>query len=366
MNEHESEKLAGILTAKGYVPAEKKEDAGMIVLNTCCIRESAESRIIAHIGALKTLARKNPELVVIVCGCMSQQDGMEASLRQKFPFISIVLGTHNIDRLGEYLDEFLEGRKYLNRVVSGSGTITEGTPVLREANTNAWVNIMYGCNNFCSYCIVPYVRGRERSREARDILAEVSELAKSGKYKTMTLLGQNVNSYGKDLEQKISFAGLIRQAAEIAPNQTICFMTSHPKDFSDELIRTIAAVPNISKSIHLPVQSGSNAVLRAMNRGYTREDYITLTQKIFKSIPDAAITTDIIVGFPGETDEDYLQTEELVKLIQFNSAFIFMYSKRSGTVAAKLDGQIPIAVKRRRIHRLQEIQIQISRNKRGK
>ena len=363
MNVHESEKLAGMLQTRGLESTEKTDDADVIVFNTCCIRESAESRIVGHIGALKKLARNKPNLIIAICGCMSQQVGMAEMLYKKFPFISIVFGTHNIDEFGNMLDEYRKELKYIERVLGSETKIKEGTPVSREASNNAWVNIMYGCNNFCTYCIVPHVRGRERSREVEDILSEVQELAKTKQYTTITLLGQNVNSYGHDLTNKITFSQLLSQAAAIAPKLTFNFMSSHPKDFSEELIDTIKNTPNISRSIHLPVQSGSNKVLTAMNRKYTREHFIALVGKVRAAIPDADITTDIIVGFPGENDADYLDTENLVKAIKFNSAFIFMYSKRKGTVAACLEEQVPIAVKRARIRNLQEIQKEISRTK---
>ena len=363
MNVHESEKLAGILTARGFSPTENNEEADVIVFNTCCIRESAESRVMGHIGALKRLAHNKPNLIIAVCGCMSQQSGMEQTLYKKFPFISIVLGTHNIDDFGEFLDEYQQNLKYMGRVLNAEDGIREGTPIARAPDTNAWINITYGCNNFCTYCIVPYVRGRERSREACDILAEARELIATKKYKTLTLLGQNVNSFGKDLPKPITFARLLEQVAALDRKVIIQFMTSHPKDFSDELIELIAKTPNISRSIHLPVQAGSSKTLKAMNRGYTREHYVALVERVRNGIPDADITTDIIVGFPGETDDDYQETEDLVKQIEFNSAFIFMYSKRKGTPAATMDGQVPIDIKRQRIHRLQAVQKEITRKK---
>ena len=359
MNVHESEKLAGILETKGYKPTKTAEDADVVVFNTCCIRESAEQHIMGNIGAIKPIKAKNPNLIVAVCGCMSQQEKMAENLKKKFPFINIIFGANNIEFFGEYLDDFKEQRKFQSRVLKDQDYIDNPnkSPIVRDDPFNAYVNIMYGCNNFCTYCIVPYVRGREQSRPKDEIIKEVKDLLKIGQYKSITLLGQNVNSYGNDFEDKsVNFPKLLAEIAELDGDFELKFMSSHPKDLSDELIETIAKYPKISRAIHLPVQSGSNKVLEKMNRKYTREHYLEVVNKIKEKIPNASLTTDIIVGFPGETEEEFNQTVDLVKTVGYSNAFIFMYSKRKGTVAEKMDGQIPIEVKRERIHTLLAIQ----------
>ncbi len=362
MNVHESEKLAGILEDRGYTKANSVELADVVVFNTCCIRESAEQKIMGNIGAIKPIKKTKKDMIVAVCGCMSQQKDMATLLRKKFPFVDIVFGANNIEFFGDYLDEFNKQKKFCNQVIEDKSYIENATKVnmVRDNTLYAYVNIMYGCNNFCTYCIVPYVRGREESRKPTEIYEEVKRLLAMG-YKVITLLGQNVNSYGQDgSTDGVTFAKLLDNIANFDGDFELRFMTSHPKDLSDELIEVIAKNPKISKSLHLPVQAGSDKILRAMNRSYDKAKYMTLIQKIKKEVPQITLSTDIIVGFPGETDEDYLETEQLIKDVRYHNAYIFMYSKRKGTIAEKMDNQVPIATKRERIHRLLEIEHTIS------
>ena len=362
MNVHETEKLAGILEKRGYSKAEKLDNADIVVFNTCCIRESAEQKILGNIGAIKPLKKKNKNLIVAVCGCMSQQKDMASTLKKKFPFIDIVFGANNIEFFGNYLDEFLKQRKFVNQVIEDKSYIEniDKVNVVRDNSLYAYVNIMYGCNNFCTYCIVPYVRGREKSRKPEEIYEEVKNLISMG-YKVITLLGQNVNSYGLDGSTNgINFAKLLDNIAQFDGDFEVRFMTSHPKDLSDELISVMAKNEKISKSLHLPVQAGSSKILKAMNRSYDIDHYKNLIKKIRTAIPNITLSTDIIVGFPSESEEDYQATVDLVKEVKFHNAFIFMYSKRKGTIAEKMDNQVPLSVKRERIHNLLQIQHEIS------
>lgn len=362
MNVHDSEKIAGILKELNFTETEEKEKADIIVFNTCCIRESAELKIMAKIGDVKALKRKNKNLIVVVCGCMTQQKNMPELLKKRFPFIDIIMGTHNLEELKTYLQTFLNNHKKVIEMWEKENKIVENTPVFRTSKYNAWVNIMYGCNNFCTYCIVPYVRGRERSRQILDIKREVEDLVKTGKYKTITLLGQNVNSYGSDFDDKsINFVTLLKELCSIKGDFKIKFMSSHPKDFSEELIDFIAKEPKMSKGIHLPVQSGSNSILKTMNRRYTVEHYKHLVDLMKKKIDGLTLTTDIIVGFPGETDTDFEKTCDLLKYCNYSGVFGFVYSKRKGTPAEKFENQVPISIKRQRITKLFEIQRQITR-----
>ena len=362
MNVHETEKLAGILEKRDYKRAESAETADIIVFNTCCIRESAEQKILGNIGAVKPLKKKNKNLIVAVCGCMSQQKDMAANLKKKFPFIDIVFGANNVEFFGEYLDEFLKQRKFVNQVIDDKSYIEniDKINVVRDNSLYAYVNIMYGCNNFCTYCIVPYVRGREKSRKPQEIYDEVKNLLAIG-YKVITLLGQNVNSYGlDDSTDGVDFAQLLDTIANFDGDFELRFMTSHPKDLSDKLIEVMAKNDKISKSLHLPVQAGSDKVLKAMNRSYNITHYKNLIKKLRQAIPNITLSTDIIVGFPGETEQDYQATVDLVKEIKFHNAFVFMYSKRKGTIAEKMEDQVPLNVKRERIHNLLQIQHKIS------
>ena len=353
MNAHDSESLAGVLELLGYIPASEKAEADIIVFNTCCVRENAENRIKGNIGAIKPLKEKKPGLVTVICGCMTQQPGAAEALKKTFPFIDIIMGSNCAQNLPELLFLVLSGGRADPLLSQSNAAITEQTPVKRARRESAYINIMYGCNNFCSYCIVPYVRGRERSRASADIIAEARSLAEDG-CREIVLLGQNVNSYGQD-RGEISFAGLLRRLNEIEGINRISFMTSHPKDLSDELIEAMAQCAHVSRQLHLPVQSGSDRVLRLMNRRYTRAHYIELVRKIRESIPRIGLSTDLIVGFPGETEEDFEDTLSLCREIGFSSAFTFIYSKRSNPPAASFDGQISEEIKKERIMRLIEV-----------
>lgn len=349
MNVHESEKIAFILESKGFLPTEKREEADIIVFNTCAIREGAEDRALGNVGALKKLKKANPNLIIAVCGCATQKESTAKYIKKTFPFVDIVIGTFNLHELGEYIDRAREKRVL---ELWQEGEIDEEKSYLRTSGENAWVNIMYGCNNFCTYCIVPYVRGREKSRKPDKILEEVRKLASEGKYKKITLLGQNVNSYGKDLEEKMSFAQLIRKISEIPGDFKIGFMTSHPKDINDELIHEIATNDKVLKELHLPAQSGNNRILSLMNRRYTREKYLEIIAKCKKEVPNISLTSDFIVGFPTETEEEFEETLSLVREVKFAGIFAFMYSPREGTVAAKMEEQVPEKIKHERVNRL--------------
>lgn len=355
MNVHESEKIAGIFQSKGYRPTNDENDADIIVFNTCCIRQNAENTAKGNIGALKALKKRKRSLIIAVGGCMTQQDGAGEDLLNKFPYISFVFGTHNLSEFGKMLDETIARNNKGNRLyVSGELPIDESVPVARDGKISAFVNIMYGCNNFCSYCIVPYVRGRERSRAEECVIRDVQNLVKNG-YKEITLLGQNVNSYGKDLNDGTCFASLLKKIDLIEGDFRIRFMTSHPKDMSNEVIDVIASSTKICNNIHLPIQSGSNSVLSAMNRRYTREKYLSIIDYIKEKIPDCGITTDIMVGFPGETEEDFELTMDIVKKVRFQGAFTFVYSMRKGTKAYDME-QIDEEIKKSRIVRLVDLQ----------
>lgn len=359
MNLHESEKIAGILTSLGYEEAANELDADIIVFNTCCIRENAEDRAEGNIGALKQLKNKNRNLIIAVGGCMTQQEGFAKQLHDKFPFIDIIFGTHNLEKFKELLLKKLSQKKSVISVEEKEGPIIEGTPKTRTSYPNAWVNITYGCNNFCTYCIVPYVRGRERSRQPQDIINECRQLVLEG-YKEITLLGQNVNSYGNDLGN-VDFAELIEMISQIEGDFRLRFMTNHPKDFSEKLIKAISNSKKTARSVHLPIQAGSNRILKLMNRKYTREDYLEKIRLLRKYMPDIAITTDIMVSFPTETEEDFQLTMDLVKEVRFAGAFTFIYSRRKGTPAAKMDGQIDENVSKTRIMNLIDLQNAINR-----
>lgn len=359
MNVHESEKLAGILENRGLSAVSEASRADVIVFNTCCIRDTAEKKIEGNIGELKALKRSRPDLIIVISGCMTQQKGRAEALKKRFPFIDIILGTNNQYLLGEKIDEVLAKKKKLIAVdPAEKPAIDEDVPVYRTSYPNAWINIMYGCNNFCTYCIVPYVRGRERSRDPEHILTEIRRAVADG-YKEITLLGQNVDSYGSDMDSGMNFYQLLQKIAEIDGKFRIRFMTSHPKDLSEEVIKLISEHQNFCNNIHLPVQSGSDAVLKRMNRKYTRGRYLDLIDTIRKYMPDAGITTDIMVGFPGETEQDFKDTIDLVKRVRFQNAFTFVYSPRNGTPAAAME-QIPADIKKARITELVALQNAIS------
>ena len=353
MNVHESEKIAGILRARGYIQAEREEEADIVVFNTCCIRENAENHAYGNIGALKKLKKSRPSMLIAVGGCMTQQAGAAEKLRKKFPFVDIVFGTHNLSVLGDLLDRKAGSKKAVVDVWDKEGETDTEDISFRTGYPNAWVNIMYGCNNFCSYCIVPYVRGRERSRESGAIVKEVYDLLDAG-YKEITLLGQNVNSYGND-KGDCTFPQLLHTICQRDGKYRLRFMTSNPKDFGEELVREIAEHEQICNLVHLPVQAGSDRILRLMNRKYTAKEYLEKVDLLRKYVPDCQLTTDIMVGFPTETEEDFQATLDLVKQARFATAFTFVYSRRSGTVAANMEGQIPEEVQKDRIMRLVEL-----------
>jgi tRNA-2-methylthio-N6-dimethylallyladenosine synthase len=358
MNIHDSEKIAGMLESLGYEAAAGPEAADLILLNTCCVRENAENRTFGHIGNLKAIKERKPGLIIGICGCMVQQPSEVEKIRESFPYVDLVFGTHNLHQLPELLLKLQDTSSRVIEVWDSEGEIHEGLPIRRDEQFRAWVTIMYGCNNFCSYCIVPYVRGRERSRNPEVVLTEIRELQANG-VKEITLLGQNVNSYGKDLEDGWNFARLLREVAHSGVER-IRFLTSHPKDLSAELIGVIAAEKNISRQLHLPFQAGSSRILKQMNRQYTKESYQELAAGIRAEIPGIALTTDIIVGFPGETEEDFLDTLDLVANVRFDGAFTFIYSTRIGTPAATMKDQVAEEIKKERLLRLIELQERIS------
>ncbi|ONI45938.1 tRNA (N6-isopentenyl adenosine(37)-C2)-methylthiotransferase MiaB [Candidatus Epulonipiscioides gigas] len=339
MNALDSEKIEGILVKIGYIKTENEKEADFLIYNTCCVRENAELKIYGKLGALKHRKKKNPNFMIALCGCMMQQDIVLETLKKSYKFVDIIFGTFNIYKLPELLQARIETGEHIIDIWETHEDIVEDLPSIRKHEFKSCVNIMYGCNNFCTYCIVPYVRGRERSRQMEDIYLQVKNLVAEG-VKEIMLLGQNVNSYGKNLEDGATFAHLLEKIATIEGLKRIRFMTSHPKDFSDELIECITKHDNICNSIHLPFQSGSTSILKQMNRGYTKEDYLALVNKIKKSIPNVTLTTDIIVGFPGETDKDFSDTIDVVKQVKYLSAFTFIYSKRTGTPAATMENQI--------------------------
>ena len=359
MNFHDSEILAGMLEQMGYCPARSAEEADIILFNTCCVRANAENRAFGNIGNLKPLKKEKPNLIIGVCGCMAQEPSEVEKIRKTYTHVDLVFGTHNLHQLPELLQRVKETRRQVIEVWDKEGEIIEELPVRRESKLKAWVTIMYGCNNFCSYCIVPYVRGRERSRRPEVIVREIMDLVDDG-VKEVTLLGQNVNSYGLDREERVDFPDLLQQINEIKGLERIRFTTSHPKDLSDKLIEVMAKGEKICEHLHLPFQAGSNKVLQMMNRRYSREHYLALVEKLRNAIPGIALTTDIIVGYPGETDEDFYQTIDLVKTVRFDGAFTFAYSTRAGTPAARIKEQVPEEVKKERLYKLIEVQNQIS------
>ena len=357
MNQHDSERLAGQLKSIGYEYTESLSEANFVLVNTCCVRESAEKKIYGKIGELKTLKASNPNLIIGITGCMAQKD--REKLFQKAPHIDLVLGTHNVHQLVELVKEFEQTKNHVLAVWDQAERLAPDVPTIRKGSTSAWVPIMYGCNNFCTYCIVPYVRGRERSRPIEDIVKEVHQLGLEG-FKEITLLGQNVNSYGKDTKEYGDFADLLAAVDQVETIERIRYMTSHPRDMNDKAISVIANSKKICECFHLPVQSGSDTILKAMNRGYTTGYYRELVAKIRKAIPHASLTTDIIVGFPGETDELFKETLAFIKEMKFDSAYTFLYSKRSGTPAATMTDQIPAQVKQERLQQIMDAQNEIS------
>lgn len=353
MNEHDSENIEALLTFLGFKKVSDYLDADLVLLNTCSIRENAHNKAFGMLGRLKHLKQEKKDLLVGLCGCMAQEASVVDSILKDYPWVNFVFGTHNMYQLPEIIDKAIEENKQQIEVFSREGDLIEGLPVLRVNNYKAYVNIIYGCNKFCTYCIVPYTRGRERSRLKEDVLKEVQSLVNDG-YKEVTLLGQNVNAYGKDIYDDYSFADLLEDVAKMGILR-IRFTTSHPWDFTDRMIEVIGKYSNIMPSVHLPVQSGSSRILKLMGRRYTKESYLELFNKIKKTVPGVGISTDIIVGFPGETEEDFQETLDLVRTCKYDNAFTFVFSKREGTPACRLEDPVPLKEKEERLQRLNEV-----------
>ena len=377
LNENDSEKIAGMLEEMGYTKTDKFQDANLTVINTCCVRENAEERLFGKVGELKNIKEKN-NMIIAIGGCMMQEQHMADKIKKSYPHVDIVFGTHTLHKLPEDIFKIINSKKRIQDVIDIDGKVYEGLPISRASNVQASVTIMYGCNNFCTYCIVPYVRGRERSRKPADILNEVRDAAKQG-YKEIMLLGQNVNSYlrsemrdiqnGKledkngDYTEIDSFAKLLRAVNNIEGIERIRFVSPHPKDFTDDVIEAIRDCDKVCKFIHLPLQAGSNNMLKKMNRSYTKEQYLSLVEKMRKEIPNVKFSTDIMVGFAGETEEDFEDTLDVVKKVGFEQAFMFIYSRRKGTPGDKMDNQIPEEIKHKRFDRLKElVESQIAQN----
>lgn len=351
MNARDSEKLLGILKDIGYVESDDEESADFVIYNTCTVRENANLRVYGRLGQLKKVKRNNHEMIIAMCGCMMQEPEVVEKIKSSYKFVDVVFGTFNIFKLAELLYNRFTSDEQIIDIWDSTKEVVEELPTSRKYPFKSGVNIMFGCNNFCTYCIVPYVRGREKSREPKEIVREIERLVADG-VKEVMLLGQNVNSYGKTLEDNVTFAELLSEIAKVDGLERIRFMTPHPKDLSDELIEVIRDNPKVCNHIHLPLQSGSSRLLKIMNRQYTKEHYLELVDKIRKTIPDISITTDIIVGFPGETEEDFEDTLDVVRKAKYDSAYTFIYSKRTGTPAAKMDGQVPEDVVKERFNRL--------------
>lgn len=365
MNENDSEKISGMLKEMGHRPTEDEKEADLVILNTCSVRENANDKFFGHLGYYKKLKETNPKMVLCVCGCMMQQESVIIEVKSRHRHVDIIFGTHNIHEFPQLLSQHMEKEEMIVGVWEEGGAIVENLPVDHRYDFKAYVSIMHGCNNFCSYCIVPHTRGRERSRKPESIVMEVEALAANG-CKEVTLLGQNVNSYGNTLEEGCTFAQLLERLCQVEGLERIRFMTSHPKDLSDELIQVIAAQKKICNHVHLPVQSGSSKVLKEMNRKYDRDQFIKLAGKIRDAIPQVAITTDIIIGFPGETEEDFQDTLDMMEQCDFDLAFTFLYSTRENTPASSREDQIREEVKHERMDRLLEVHHRISRRKNEK
>lgn len=368
LNENDSEKIAGILEELGYQKAQEPQTADIILFNTCCVRENAEEKLFGKIGELKN-RRQSEDFIIAIGGCMMQEKQMVEKIKKSYPYVDIIFGTHTLQNLPENIYKTLQKNEKVRDILDIDGKIYEDLPIKRNSNFSANVTIMYGCNNFCTYCIVPYVRGRERSRQPNKILEEVRDLAQKG-YKEITLLGQNVNSYMRTEREKgivtspiNSFSKLLYEIAKIEGIEKISFISPHPKDFTEDVIEAIAQIPKISRILHLPLQSGNNKVLKEMNRNYTKEQYLTLVEKMKQKIPNLVLSTDIIVGFPGETEEEFADTLEVVQKVNFEQIFMFIYSPRQGTIAAQRDDQIPEEIKHQRFNRLKELyETQVEQN----
>lgn len=360
-NNADSEKLKGMLIHMGYIEISERHKADIIIINTCCVRENAELKLYGNIGALKHIKLNNPKKIIAICGCMMEQEHAVNTIKKKYRHVDLVFGTHNLYKFPELLERSMSEKKTFIDILDTDGIIVEDIPIKREEKHRAWITIMYGCNNYCSYCIVPYVRGRERSRKSEDIIKEIKELAEDG-CKEITLLGQNVNSYGLDFdESRLDFADLIKMVNDIDGIERIRFMTSHPKDISDKLIDTMKNCKKVCEHLHLPFQAGSNNILKAMNRKYTKEDYIEKINKVKKAIPNIALSTDVIVGFPGETEIDFEETLDVMRQVEFDQAFMFIYSIRKGTPAEKMEMQVDAEKKNKHFQKLIKLQNSISK-----
>lgn len=359
MNERDSETIAGILRARGMTEAPDVREADIILVNTCTVRDKAEQKVYGLLGRLRERKEENPDLILGICGCMPQQQKVATHIQRRFPFMDIIIGTHNLNNLNTYLEQVLKERQQVLEVWEQRAEEELDLPAKRAGNLKAFVNINWGCNNYCSYCIVPYVRGREKSREPQTIIHEIEDLAAQG-FVEITLLGQNVNSYGKDLPKKPDFADLLGRVNSVDGIERIRFMTSHPRDVNDHLIETMAKLPKVCDHLHLPLQAGSDRILSRMNRGYSAAHYLDIVKRLRAAVPGIALSTDLIVGFPGESEAEFQETLDLVKEVRFDSAFTFMYSPRKGTPAAKLKGQLRTSEKKERLQRLIKVQNQIS------
>ncbi len=356
MNVHESEKIRGVLSRLGMQEIEDIESADVVVFNTCCIREGAEDRAYNNVMALRPIKDKNPSKIIILCGCMPQQKNGKYKLKERLPFVDIIIGTHNVNQLDQYLLKYAMTKEHIYEIIDKPIGSLDNDSCIRDDKINAYVNVIYGCNKFCTYCIVPYVRGREKSRTPQDVYGEVKDLVQNQGYKYITLLGQNVNSYGKDLNDKMSFSELLTYLCRIEGDFKIKFMTSHPMDLGDDLIKVMKQEDKVAKALHLPVQSGSSKILAKMNRHYDIKHYMTIIKKLRRAMPNIALSTDVIVGFPGETEKDFNLTLKLLRKVKYDQVFAFMYSKRSGTPAATFDEQIDEKEKNVRLNKLLRLQ----------
>ena len=356
MNVHESEKIRGVLSRLGMQEIEDIESADVVVFNTCCIREGAEDRAYNNVMALRPIKDKNPNKIIILCGCMPQQKNGKYKLKERLPFVDIIIGTHNVNQLDQYLLKYAMTKEHIYEIIDKPIGSLDNDSCIRDDKINAYVNVIYGCNKFCTYCIVPYVRGREKSRTPQDVYGEVKDLVQNQGYKYITLLGQNVNSYGKDLNDKMSFSELLTYLCRIEGDFKIKFMTSHPMDLGDDLIKVMKQEDKVAKALHLPVQSGSSKILAKMNRHYDIKHYMTIIKKLRRAMPNIALSTDVIVGFPGETEKDFNLTLKLLRKVKYDQVFAFMYSKRSGTPAATFDEQIDEKEKNVRLNKLLRLQ----------
>lgn len=361
-NENDTERIRGMLREAGFEFTDDSKTADVIIYNTCAVRENAEQKVFGRLGLLKPIKERRRNMVIGVCGCMVQQEHITEKIKKSHEHVDLVFGTHALYKMPELLWQAIKGKKVVVDIESGDGAIAEDIPIMRDDVKKAWVSVMYGCNNFCSYCIVPYVRGRERSREPEAVIREVKELVKAG-CSEVSLLGQNVNSYGKDLDTQIDFSDLMRKVNEIEGVERIRFMTSHPKDLSDKLIQTIAECDKVCKQLHLPFQAGSNKILEQMNRRYTKEEYLEKIRKVKEAIPNISLSTDVIVGFPTETNEDFEETLDVLKKVEYDNIFSFIYSRREGTPAAKLDFVLSDEEIHNNFDRLLEVQNEISLKK---